>query len=45
MSNPHQVCLEHALEFWTGLLRYAVYPLEPCVKQERMCTGDVLNFL
>jgi hypothetical protein len=23
VSNPDQVCLEHALEFWTGLLVYA----------------------
>lgn len=38
VSNPDQVCFEHALEFWTGLLGYAVYPLDPCVKQERTCT-------
>jgi hypothetical protein len=23
VSTPDQVCLEHALEFWTGLLVYA----------------------
>jgi hypothetical protein len=23
VSNPERVCLEHALEFWTGLLAYA----------------------
>ena len=23
VSNPERVCLEHALEFWTGLLVYA----------------------
>ena len=22
VANPHRVCLEHALEFWTGLLDY-----------------------
>ena len=34
VSNPQHVCFEHAVEFWTGLLANAVFPLEPCVKQE-----------
>jgi hypothetical protein len=37
VSHPEEVCLEHALEFWTGLLVYARHPLEPCVKHERLC--------
>jgi hypothetical protein len=38
VSNPQQVCFEHAVEFWTGLLANDVFPLEPCVKQESVCT-------
>jgi hypothetical protein len=38
VSNPEQVCLEHALEFWTGLLVYAKDHSDPCVSQERLCT-------
>ena len=37
VSNPEQVCLEHALEFWTGLLACARDRSTPCVKQERLC--------
>lgn len=37
VSNPEQVCFEHALEFWTGLLVYARDRSEPCVKHERVC--------
>jgi hypothetical protein len=37
VSNPQDVCLEHALEYWTGLLVSATHPLEPCVKHERLC--------
>lgn len=37
-SYPDEVCLEHALEFWTGLLSYARDRAEPCVKHERVCT-------
>ena len=38
VSNPEQVCLEHALEFWTGLLEYVRGRSEPCVKHEGSCT-------
>lgn len=38
VSNPQDVCFEHALEFWTGLLLYARDRSEPCVKRERLCT-------
>jgi hypothetical protein len=38
VSNPEQVCFEHALEFWKGLLVYAVDRSEPCVKHEQVCS-------
>ena len=38
VSNPEQVCLEHALEFWTGLLDYVRDHSDPCVKYEGVCT-------
>jgi hypothetical protein len=37
VSTPPQVCLEHALEFWTGLLAYATDRSEPCVRTEGVC--------
>ena len=37
VSNPEQVCFEHALEFWTGLLVYA-RDRSDCAKHERLCT-------
>jgi hypothetical protein len=38
VSTPDQVCLEHALEFWSGLLVYATDRSEPCVTHEGECT-------
>jgi len=38
VSNPEQVCFEHAMEFWTGLLVYVRDTSDTCVKQERLCT-------
>jgi hypothetical protein len=38
VSDPEQVCLEHALEFWTGLMVYARDRSDCCVKHERLCT-------
>ena len=38
LSTPDRVCLEHALEFWCGLLVYATHRSEPCMKQEGLCT-------
>jgi hypothetical protein len=38
LANPEEVCVEHALEFWRGLLACATHPLEPCVKHEQLCT-------
>ena len=37
LSQPEQVCFDHALEFWTGLLVYAKNSTEPCVKHEPSC--------
>jgi hypothetical protein len=38
VASPQQVCFEHLLEFWTGLLGYARDHSEPCVKNETACT-------
>jgi hypothetical protein len=38
VSNPDQVCFEHAMEFWTGLILHARDTEDICVKQERLCT-------
>jgi hypothetical protein len=38
VSNPEQVCFEHALEFWNGLLVCAKDHSDPCVPHERLCT-------
>ena len=37
IANPSRVCLEHAVEFWTGLLDYTRVRVEPCVKYEGVC--------
>jgi hypothetical protein len=37
-ATPFAQSWEHGLEFWTGLLGYVLYPLDPCVKHERVCT-------
>ena len=41
VSTPSQVCLEHALEFWTGLLAYTRDRSAQCVKDEMPCTCPV----
>ena len=38
VSIPDKVCLEHAVEFWSGLLVYATDRSEPCVAHEGVCT-------
>jgi hypothetical protein len=39
VSNPEPVCLEHGLEFWTGLLSYVRDRRQDlCVKDERLCS-------
>jgi len=34
VSNPEQVCFDHAMEFWTGLMLYVRDTADTCVKQE-----------
>jgi hypothetical protein len=34
VSNPEDVCFEHAVEFWTGLLVYVREHSAPCVTNE-----------
>jgi hypothetical protein len=36
LATPDQVCFDHALEFWTGLLVYAMDSSD-CVKHARLC--------
>jgi hypothetical protein len=38
VSYPEFVCLEHAVEFWTGLLGYARDRSEPLVEHEGLCS-------
>jgi hypothetical protein len=37
VSTTQRVCLEHAVEFWTGLLAFARECTEHCVKHEGLC--------
>jgi hypothetical protein len=37
VATPHRVCLEHAIEFWTGLLGYTQGRSGPCVKDQMVC--------
>jgi hypothetical protein len=37
VSTLEDVCFEHALEFWTGLLAYA---RDPCVKHQELCSCE-----
>ena len=37
VATPHQVCLDHAVEFWTGLLDYTRGRSGPCVKEQTLC--------
>jgi hypothetical protein len=39
VSTPEQVCVEHAVEFWTGLLVFARdCRRDPCMKHQGVCT-------
>ena len=38
VANPHRVCLEHAVEFWTGLLGYTQGRSVACVKDTMQCS-------
>ena len=37
VSSPEKVCLEHALEFWNGLLVYAKDHAGPCIREGGPC--------
>jgi hypothetical protein len=37
VANPHRVCVEHAVEFWTGLLDYTRGRSVACVKNVALC--------
>ena len=37
LATPDRVCLEHALEFWTGLVGYTRGRSAPCVKHQERC--------
>ena len=37
IANPHRVCREHAVEYWTALLGYTHDRSAPCVKDETLC--------
>jgi hypothetical protein len=37
VANPHRVCLEHAVEFWSGLLDYTRGRSAACVKHVALC--------
>ena len=37
-ANPGQVCFDHALEFWTGLLAFVKERADQCEKEVRPCT-------
>jgi hypothetical protein len=38
VSNPEDVCFDHALEFWTGLLGYVREHKGSCVTHDPVCT-------
>jgi hypothetical protein len=37
VATPDHVCVEHALEFWTGLLAYTRGRSAACVKNDEVC--------
>jgi hypothetical protein len=37
IATPDRVCVEHALEFWSGLLGYARGRSAPCVRNDEVC--------
>lgn len=45
VSSPDRVCLEHAVEFWTGLLAYTRGRSGPCVKQDMVCVCSLCEEL
>lgn len=37
VATPDHVCVEHALEFWSGLLEYARGRSALCVRNDEVC--------
>jgi hypothetical protein len=37
ISNPGRVCVDHAVEFWTGVLAYSHARTGVCVKETEVC--------
>jgi hypothetical protein len=37
ISNPGRVCVDHAVEFWTGVLAYSHARAGVCIKADQMC--------
>jgi hypothetical protein len=38
ISNPGRVCVDHAMEFWTGTLAYSHARAGVCVKADQVCS-------
>jgi hypothetical protein len=41
VSYPEFVCLDHAVEFWTGLLEYAKDRSEPAATHDPVCACEL----
>jgi len=38
LSSPDAVCVDHAVEFWSGLLVFAHDRAGPCTRDEQVCS-------
>jgi hypothetical protein len=38
ISTPSRVCVDHAIEFWTGVLGYSHARAGVCIRNEKECT-------
>ena len=38
ISNPGRVCIDHAVEFWTGVLAYSHARAGVCIKADEVCS-------
>lgn len=38
LSSPDAVCIDHAVEFWTGLLVFSHDRAGPCMRHEQVCS-------
>jgi hypothetical protein len=45
IANPPRVCLDHAIEFWTGLLTYTRSRSGVCVKDVQECACPLCEAL